>query len=107
MRGHQTSHRISSTRAGGYEDASWFASSAGVAVSHVHSALLVADQDELHVGLDCLQCIEDRERGTAGIAEDILDAEFVECFDERLCAVELFFTHNREKLRFGGYDSLF
>ena len=37
----------------------------------------------------------------------LFDAEFVECFDERLCAVELFFTHNREKLRFGGYDSLF
>jgi hypothetical protein len=53
----------------------------------VDGSLLVADEDELHVRLDRLEGVEDRDRGAAGVAEDVLDAEVGEGFDERLCAV--------------------
>jgi hypothetical protein len=41
----------------------------------------MADQNELHVGLDRFQSIENRQRRAAGITEDIFNAQIVKGFD--------------------------
>jgi hypothetical protein len=80
---------VTSTAAGG----------AGVAVRHVNRALFVAYEDELHLGLHGLQRVEDRDRGSAGVSEDVFDAEIVEGFDQGLCAVQLLVAHKNWPFR--------
>jgi hypothetical protein len=53
----------------------------------------MADEDELHLRLDRFKGIEDWDGRSAGVAENVLDAEIVECFDEGLCAVEFVLAH--------------
>ncbi len=58
-----------------------------------HGALLVPGEDELHLGLDGLEGIENRERRPARVSEDILDPEFVEGLDQGLRAIDCFLAH--------------
>ena len=51
LRSHQASDRIASARAGGDENDSRLTRGAGVTIRHVDGALLMADEDELHVRL--------------------------------------------------------
>jgi hypothetical protein len=54
----------------------------------------VADENELHVRLHGLQSVKDRDGCATGVAEDILDAEICEGFDERLRAVHFLLAHD-------------
>ena len=91
--GHETGDGVAGAGAGGHEHRGGAAGRAGVAIGHVHGTLLVAHEDEFHLGLHRLQGVENRNRGTAGIAENVLDAEVVEGLDERLGAVHGRFAH--------------
>ena len=66
---------------GGYEDDAGLAGGAGVAVGHVGRALLVPGEDEADL-LGVEQRVEDGHGRAARMAEDVLDAEAVECFDD-------------------------
>jgi hypothetical protein len=94
-RGHQAGHGIAGTGAGGHQYGGGLAGGAGVAVGHVDGALLVADEDELHLRLDRLKSVEDGNRRSTGVAENVLDAEVIERFDQGLCAVEFLFAHGK------------
>ena len=92
-RGHQAGDGVAGAGAGGHQHRSGAASRAGIAIGHVHRALLVTHEDEFHLRLHRLQGVENRNRGTAGIPENVLDPEIVEGPDERLCAVHGRFAH--------------
>ena len=92
-RGHQAGDGVSRTGAGSHQHGGRPTGGAGVAVGHVHGSLLVADEDELHLGFDRLERVENRDRRSAGISENVFDPEVVEGLDKRLCAVHLIFTH--------------
>ena len=93
LRGHEAGDGIASAGAGGDENHSGLAGGTGIAIGHVNSALLVADEDELHVRLDRFESVEDRDRRAAGVTEDVFDAEVGESFDEGLSAVHFLLTH--------------
>ena len=94
-RGHQAGHGVAGAGAGSHQHGGGPAGGAGVAVGHVDRALFVADQDELHLGLDRFEGVEDGNRGSAGVAEDVFDAEGIEGFDEGLRAVEFVLAHGK------------
>ena len=94
LRRHEAGDGVASARAGGDENDGGLAGGAGVAVSHVNGTLLMADENELHVRLHGLQRIKDRDGRATGVAEDILNAEIGEGFDERLRAVHFLLTHD-------------
>jgi hypothetical protein len=60
------------------------AGGARIAVRHVGGALLVAHEDQFDRGVD--ECVENRDRGPSGEAEDVLDALSFEALDQLLCA---------------------
>ena len=66
---------------------------ARVAVGHVRRALLVAHQDQLDRGID--EGVEDRHRGAAGEAEDVLHALALEALDQLLPARRHAVAHGR------------
>ena len=41
----------------------------------------------------CFERVKDRDGRSAGVAEDVFDAEIVESSDERLCAVHFLVAH--------------
>ena len=92
-RGHETGDGVAGAGAGSHEHRGGAAGRTGIAIGHVHGTLLVAHEDEFHFCLHRLQGVENRNRGTAGISENVLDAEIVEGLDERLSAVHGRFAH--------------
>ena len=94
LRRHETGDGVAGARAGSDENDGGLASGTGVAVSHVNGTLLMADENELHVRLHRLERIKDRDGCSAGIPEDVLDAEICEGFDERLRAVHFLLAHD-------------
>ena len=60
-RRHQSGHGISSTGAGCHQHSGGTTGGAGVAICHVDRTLFVADEDELHLGLDRFERVEDRD----------------------------------------------
>ena len=98
--GHEAGDGVAGAGAGGDENDGGLAGGAGVAVGHVNGALFVADEDELHVRFDGFEGVEDGEGGAAGVAEDVLDAEVGEGFDEGLGAVHGGCVHKIWRLRF-------
>ncbi len=80
-RGHQAGHGISRSGTRGHEHRGRTTGRTGIAVGHVNRALLVADEDELHLRLDRFKSVEDGDGCSAGVAEDVFDAEVIEGFD--------------------------
>jgi hypothetical protein len=95
LSGHQAGDGVASAGAGSDQNDGGFAGGASVAVGHVDSALFVADQDELHVGLDGFERVKDGEGSSTGVTKDIFDAEVGEGFDEGLSAVHGGVSHKR------------
>jgi hypothetical protein len=54
----------------------------------MNGSLFVAHENELHFGFDRFQRVKNGDGGSAGVAENELNAEIVEGFDESLCSVE-------------------
>ena len=90
---HDPGYSIAGTRAGGDEHSGRLACGTRIAISHVNGSLFMTDEDELHVRLHGFQSVKEGQGGSAGVPEDILDAECIEGFDKRLSAVHFFGWH--------------
>jgi hypothetical protein len=63
----------------------------------VNGTLFVADQNEFHLGFDCLERVKNGYGSTSRISENVFDSEVVEGFDERLRTVEGFVLGHGDK----------
>ena len=82
QRRQQAGHRVGGAGTGGHQHHARLAGRARVAVGHVRGPLLVADEDQLDLRVD--ERVEDRHRGAARQAEDVLDPFALEAADQRL-----------------------
>jgi hypothetical protein len=69
--GEQAGHRVGGSRPRGHGHDAGIAGGAGIAVRHVHGALLVAGEDQLDARL--VEGVEQGDGGAAGQPEDDLD----------------------------------
>src|SRR5690606_18375270 len=83
---------VGGPRPGGHEAHARLAGRPGQTVGHVRGALLVAGQDEFDVGID--QRVENRNRGTTRVPEDVLDALLLHAVNQGLGAGADFFGHS-------------
>ena len=90
---HESGDGVSSSWSGSDKNGSGLSGGAGVAVSHVHGALLVTNEDEFHLRFHRFEGVENWNRGSSGISEDVFDSQVIEGFNEGLCSVELLLAH--------------